>query len=515
MENNTEPSVSLSKFKVFRNQGKVNWIVLFLFLFINLLVLYNSVFHDPYIGYDTSAYLEYISALSEGRLPTSEDTAEFFSPPLAFIPAAAVYAGLQPFQDTDAFNPPTDLYWLPNFLYYRFLYSIDDFPLALSAKVLQLMNVVYSVILSFFLLKICDLVRPGNSNFKTFTLFLLLMLPVYFKTFAFVRAEPLVATIVVVAFFHLFSTYRRNDFSISNTIILGLLVGLGMLTRQWFVASFLSLFIGLGLLAWRQGLPWQFVLRLNSVLIVVAVLIFAPFYLHLTVQEGSPFAFNLTPSQRLVPSDWSSNFSVDLQALIEDPLRSSLGAQILPVLYSETWGDYWGYFVFYARDKKTDRYIEGLFADSKIISPQDVTDGELRFETNRYEINSYLGRVNTVSIIPAGLFFVGFLGGLAALLSSIRSKLQDPSETLLAVLTLFIIVSGLLFLAFLLVYTNQDPSTIKATYIIHIFPFVALLGAEALSALELRNRVAFMITISVLVLVFFHNLPVLLTRHVL
>ncbi len=511
----TDPSASTSNLAVFKNDGKANWILIALFLLINLLVLYNSVFHDPRIGYDTSAYLEYIDTLSEGRYPTSEDTAEFFSPPLAFAPAAAINAGLRPYQESEALNPPTDQSRLSNFLFYRLLYSIDDFPLALSAKALQLMNVLYSLILTYFLLRICDLVRPDNSNLKTFTLFLLLLLPVYFKTFAFVRAEPLLVTLVVVAFYHLFSMYRRSGFSISNAIILGLLVGLGMLTRQWFAAALIAIFIGLVLLAWRQGKTWRNLFVLSAVFLVVAVLIFAPFYLHLNESEGSPFAFNIPLSLNSVQSAWSSYFNLDLQAMFDDPLRSSLDRQILPILYTETWGDYWGYFVFYARDKKTDRYIEGLFADSKIISPQEVDDGELRFETNRFEINSYLGRVNAVSIIPAGLFLLGFIKGFSSLASSIKSKLKDPSNNLLGILTLFIVVSLSIFFVFLLVFTHEDPSTIKATYIIHIFPLLALLGADALSAIKIRNRKAFRIVIGLLVLAFIHNFPALLTRHIL
>lgn len=508
-------SDSHANFAVFRNRGKANWILVLLFLLINLLVLYNAIFHDPYIGYDTSAYLKYISALSEGRFPISEDSAEYFSPPLAFVPAAAVYAGLQAFQESDVLNPPTDQYRLSNFLYYRFLNSIDDFPLAISAKILQLMNVLYSVVLSFFLLKICDLVRLGNSNLKTYTLIFLLLLPVYFKTFAFVRAEPLLVTIVVVAFYYLFSKYQQDDLSISNAFILALLAGLGMLTRQWFVAAFFSLFVGLGFLARRQGLPWRFILTLNTVFVTAAILILAPFYLFLNANEGSPLAFNLPASLNAARLEWQGNFALDLKTLFVDPLRSSLGNQFLPILYSETWGDYWGYFVFYARDKKTDRYIEGLFADSSIISSQEVADGELRFETNRYEINSYLGRVNVVSIVPTGLFLAGLGVGLIALLKTIRNKIPDAREILLAMLTFFIIVSLLIFFAFLLIYTHEDPSTIKTTYIIHIFPFLAMLGAEAMLAIEIRNRNAFRIVSGLLVIVLIHNLPAMLTRHIL
>ena len=31
--------------------------------------------------------------------------------------------------------------------------------------------------------------------------------------------------------------------------------------------------------------------------------------------------------------------------LFSDPIRGAFPNQLLPILYSETWGDYWGYFV--------------------------------------------------------------------------------------------------------------------------------------------------------------------------
>ena len=117
-----------------------------------------------------------------------------------------------------------------------------------------------------------------------------------------------------------------------------------------------------------------------------------------------------------------------MDTLFSDPLRSTFGLKILPILYTETWGDYWGYFVFYAREKQNGRYIEGLYADSNRISPEKVVSGELRFETNRYNINSYLGRVNAVSIVPSCLFLAGFLIGLTTLWQSVRNKLQDEGR---------------------------------------------------------------------------------------
>ncbi len=500
---------------VFRHRGQLSLPLFSLFLVLNALVFYNALFHDPRIGYDTSAYLDYIRSFSEGRLPTSTDTQEFFSPPLAFVPPAVVYAALRPLSGTDLPAAPASEFWVANFLHARFLYSIDDFALALSAKFSQLTNVLYSVVLSYYLLKICDLIRPGNIRLKFLTLLLLLMLPVYFKTFAFVRTEPLLVMIVVTAFYYLFSAFHQGAFKVSNALLLGLLAGLGMLTRQWFLSAFISLFIALGLLAHRQGVPWRRILGLVTIYGSVAFFVSTPFYLHLNSSEGSPLAFNRSLSLSSLRSSWAEYFGLDLGRLFRDPLRSTFGLQILPILYSDTWGDYWGYFVFYAREKQTGRYLEGLYADSERISPEKVASGELRFETNRFTINAYLGRVNAVSMVPSAVLFAGFLIGLTELWKLRRRTLQDQGSALIILLTLLVIVSVLIYFVFLLGYTHDSPTTIKTTYLIHIVPFLALLGGEALVRLEIRNNKAFKALLVVLVLVFLHNIPALLTRHIL
>lgn len=68
--------------------GNAAWILLL--IAINGIVLSNAVRHDPRVGYDAADHLKYIEVLSEYRLPTRSDTAEFFSPPLPYLLPAMV-----------------------------------------------------------------------------------------------------------------------------------------------------------------------------------------------------------------------------------------------------------------------------------------------------------------------------------------------------------------------------------------------------------------------------------------
>jgi hypothetical protein len=69
---------------LFLHNGKIDIILLAIFLVINLLVLTNSILQNPEMGYDAEDHLAYIQVLPF-RLPNDQDTREFFSPPLPYF----------------------------------------------------------------------------------------------------------------------------------------------------------------------------------------------------------------------------------------------------------------------------------------------------------------------------------------------------------------------------------------------------------------------------------------------
>jgi hypothetical protein len=68
----------------FLHNGKLHRSLLALFLAVNLLVAANALLHHPEIGYDANDHLLYMQVLPQ-RLPTDDDTREFFSPPLPYM----------------------------------------------------------------------------------------------------------------------------------------------------------------------------------------------------------------------------------------------------------------------------------------------------------------------------------------------------------------------------------------------------------------------------------------------
>ena len=101
-------------------------------------------------------------------------------------------------------------------------------------------------------------------------------------------------------------------------------------------------------------------------------------------EYGSITAFNRDPSSFSFRNQpLSFYFGLGLNDIFSKPIRGfSMTNMVLPVLYADTWGDYWGYF--------------------------NVTMGKGGLDTN-YEIVPYLGRVNLISLFPICFIFGIFL----------------------------------------------------------------------------------------------------------
>ncbi len=221
----------------FRSVKGFNKTLLVIFVSLNSIVMLNACLHDPSVGYDGHEHLKYIEALAKMRLPAATETIEFFSPPLPYVlPALAMTMGAKDF-------------WWP-------------------AKAGQLLNAVLSIALTFYLLKICDFLSVA-PQLKTAALLFLALLPVYYKSFAFVRGEPLVAFFAVFIFYQALVVFVRRMWSWSNLIVLGVAIGLLVLSRQWGFLLFPALILWVGWLAFKDSTARRdFVRALTMVLAI-------------------------------------------------------------------------------------------------------------------------------------------------------------------------------------------------------------------------------------------------------
>ena len=453
------------------------WVIGFFLLF-NAVVLWNALRHPPQVGYDAEAHLAYIEILATGRLPSAGE-GEYWSPPLPYaLPALARSLGM------DATG---------------------------AAKTGQLLNTALSVGLSLLLLGLCEVMRPGDGTQKLFALGLLGSMAVYAKTFSQVRGEPWVAFLGLAVAYKALVAASERRLSVPGSLALGFLCGLILLARQWgaFVLAGCVLF-GLLLVLSRAEL-WPRFARVLGLSLAVCLLVAAWFYLGLRARHGSLLAFNrASMGFSLANQPWEFYLGTGNGRLFRRPVRPSFPNQAGPILYSEVWGDYWCYFLVWGWVPANDQVLRGEPLQAALAERPP-----LAIVTNSPAMSAYLGRVNLVALIPTSVFLAGFLlGGWQ--LARLAVGRAAPAITDLGIALGFAVVAASFagYAWFLVSYPNLGKGdTIKATYILHIFPFLALLGADILLRLRDRARRTFGVVTLVLVLAALHGVPTLFTRY--
>ncbi len=483
----------------FQSENVFNVGLILIFLLINGIVFVNASLHDPRIGYDATQHIRYIKTLSLLQLVRPEDSSEFFSPPLPYVfPALLV--------------------------------SLTGMKVLLAAKMSQYLNFFLSVGSTWYLIKVCHLINP-KSTLKLGALVFLGILPVYYKTFAFVRGEPYVVFFVVVMVYYILKISIKEQYTLANGTALGITMGLCALSRQWGFFLFPSIFLFLiykwfCLPRWRKSIAK--ILCLCSVLIIV---INGWFYISLNLRYGSITAFNRESKAQFAFNNqpWKFYRGVNPKALVNNPVRPNFPNQLIPIFYSEMWGDYWGYFSIYGIDTRTPKFLNGYEIQevlsegrrrdfrnaSEVIEVLSEGGQPDWLKTNYETFSAYLGRVNIVSIFPSVLIPVSFVFALITILiksnNSQVSIYQKEFYTFL-LLTIFTICAG--YLWFLIMYPNLGKGdTIKASYLLHVFPLAAILVGVFLEYINKKSKYFFGMIIGGLALVFVHNFLAMITHY--
>ena len=209
------------------------------------------------------------------------------------------------------------------------------------------------------------------------------------------------------------------------------------------------------------------------------------FYIGLFLEYGSFTTFNQSPTKFKLsnqPIEFYLPFTNEAHMVFTKPIRPYFRNQFLPILYSDLWGDYWGYFSF--------------------------TSGSLLTGRNQANIGDYLARVNLVSLIPTFLLFYGFKESI----KSFKNKNIDKLNILNIYLVFAVLVSFFGYLWFLISFPNNSGDTNKATYIIHLFHLLGLCSAIYIEKLKnINTKISFSV-LSILFFVFIHNLSSMMSH---
>jgi hypothetical protein len=461
----------------FYNNKPDLWVIL-LFVIINTIVIINAIYHHPKIGYDATEHLTYVQVLLS-RLPGPKDTVEFFSPPLPYI-LPSLYDGVcklfQPAEATGYFNG-------------ILLSSNCRFN---DGKAAQAVNVFLSLGSTFLMLVIANQIQPQNRWAKISALTLLSLLTAYYKTFSQVRGEPYVFFFMLLSVYFINKLLEEKAKNIKTSVFLGISLGCLVLSRQW--GFFIFPAMGL-LLIWTLFFDLPLGKSLTKAFMISAIISFLVggwFYLSLYYRYGSFTAFNIGRSHfssKAEIFDFFRSTRLKNFDLFRAPIRPNYEKEFFPILYSETWGDYWGYFV---QIKNNSSFGDAGYKNEK-------------------QISGYLGQVNLFSVVPSLILGLGVLFGAYKAIREKRRNTLVSNQFVFLMALLFTSFAG--FIWFVLNYFAVTDDTVKATYILHMFIPLIILGAGLLGQIMEKSRWVFLPIMGLLSIVFLHNLPAFITRY--
>ena len=381
------------------------------------LLAWDVAHYDWLRGYDAYANSRYSDVLRlHHRLPTTSETDVWHTPPLFFAMAALVdsHRGVQ-FLDGAA----------------------------------ALAVVIFAGLIARELFPRSRLIQIAALAFAALT-------PVLTRTAVMYHPEPLATALAAAGLYVIVRTLARESHVLRAGAVAGLLFGLAILTRTWSVAPAAACFIGLLLFAWLEREPRG--LYSAGLFVGIVLILTLPWFVHQARSHGSPFAFNRPAPKEQFFSRRPASFylSLDVGTVLSHPYAPNFANHLLPVVYTDWWGDYW-------------RYFEIPYEN--ISTPPDLPS---TYENPRVR-QSYVG------LAPSLLALAGLTGITVA---AVRRR----SPALLLV-PLAVVLTGLQFLVFQIAYPHGDGDTIKATYLLNAVAPLAVCAAYALDLLRGAGRV--------------------------
>jgi len=431
-------------------------------------LIYNLFHYDPILGYDGEAHHAYVQNFlniyipGKTNQPASNFTYEFFSPPLPYVLPTIINEICKPF--SEAVN------------YIEFCQNIYGFVniIFLSLAYLSLL---------FIYMKIVKKVLGSKNMQSSVTLLILGLFSTNYKAISMIRAEIYILFLSALLIYRFLLLMEKSyEYNTRDVLIFGSIIGLLALSRQWAFLLFPAYFIVFFFIEKKNKKNYFQFLTYSF---MIGFTISSWFYFGLYVDYGSFTSFNMESTSFSI-SNQSQNFyilsSEAVSYFFSKPIRPYFGNSFFPILYSDLWGDYWGYFSFTSRSLDIGR--------------------------NQLLIGDYLGRVNIVSIFPSLLLVYGFINSLKSIYSEKRTTL----DFLNIYITFGIIFSFFGYLWFLITYPEITGDTIKSTYIIQLFHLLGLATVIYVEKLRItKSNIYNTIQISLL-MVFIYNFQTMLSH---
>lgn len=390
---------------------------------LGLVAVWNAFSYPSIGGYDAQEYLTYARGIVEdGTLPPTGEGA-YYTPP-GYMALAGLAGSLGRALD---------------------LHDPDHLG--------QLLNAIAVAGTGVLVLLLARTLWPARPVAWIASVGFFAFCPVVLKAGAMFHPEPLGMVITASAMLVLARMVRTRTYSWRLAALLGLLLGLGQLVRAWSLWMVGVTMVVLLAVAVTDRSLRRSALVGGAVALVLAALVPAPWYVHQAGRYSNP-VFDRPQESGSLLTRRPLEFYVDARYpdVLFHPWQGHFNDRFIPVLYAETWGDYFGIWAWgTGRGGRTD-----------------ASDAELV-------------RQSELGVLPTALA----LAGLVALLGlAVRRPREDVARLVVALPPVAAVLS-VLYLA--VAYPTSDGDTIKGTYALAAVPAIALCFGFAFERLA-RNR---------------------------
>lgn len=392
--------------------------------------VWNAFAYPPLGGFDAREHIAYARDVLDGRLP--EGGASYTPPGFYAVAALAIRLG-------EALR-------------------IDE-----PEHVVQILNALCVVGTGLLVLSFARLLFPGRPLARWSALGFFACCPVVLKTGAMFHPQPLAMLLSVLALWIATTMIVRRDYRFRIWAGLAVTLGGAQLVRS--VSLWVVGVVVITLVAAAVAQP-EHRRRIGTALAVSAlamVLLPLPWYIHLQSTAGNAIlgrGMSLTAFQ----NPWPAAFYLypGLPDVIAHPQRAELGVGVIPILYVETWGDYFG------------------------IWSWGPPRPELTPRVDR--------RLAIQSIVGLPLTILAVAGWLALSVLAATRWREAPARIIVA-------LAPLAGLAAVLFYTTRsfrpDGDTVKALFLLPAVPFWAISFGFAVDVLVQRSRRVGFVTLAV------------------
>ena len=417
------------------------------FLFI---LIYNIFHYDPILGYDAEAHYAYVDAFSRYmpraiHIPTEIESREFFSPPLTYIFPSFIQVICRNLADSN---------------------NLLEYCKPVYGKASQIFqNILYIISVFINILTLKKLTKKNSFNISF--LLMLMMLAVNYRTISMIRGEAYILFFLSLLIYKFVSVeIKKFNYNYKDVLGFGFIIGCLALSRQWVFFIFLAFFVTYFKTKKYKKEYSKFVFSS----FFVGFIFSGWFYFINLFRYGTFTAFNSEMNKNLTLGRLYEFISFDnvTNYIFTKPIRPHFENKFLPIFYSDTWGDYWGYFSF------TSRFLD--------------------VGRNQLEIGSYLGVVNLLSVFTTSIIFYFYF----------KTMRRNENNIILYLLNYSVIISfvGYFLFVFLFQHGTQGDVT-KATYLVQMINIMVF--SASISFENMKKTKTYNLLIITLFFIFLYN----------